>query len=79
MFPNTPAAEAKFQEGDVVTKFAGHEIHNPREVQEAVERSPLNTAEPVEVIRDGKPMTLSVTVKAMPENYGMEVKSPKST
>ncbi len=31
-----------------------------------------NTAEPVEVIRDGKPMTLSVTVKAMPENYGME-------
>ena len=38
VFPNTPAAEAKFQEGDVVTKFAGHEIHNPREVQEAVER-----------------------------------------
>lgn len=72
VFPNTPAAEAKFQEGDVVTKFAGHEIHGPREVQEAVEHSPLNTAEPVEVIRDGKPMTLSVTVKAMPEKFGME-------
>jgi serine protease Do len=72
VFPNTPAADAKFQEGDVVTKFAGHEIHSPHEVQDAVERSPLNTAEPVEVIRDGKPVTLSVTVKPMPKNYGME-------
>jgi serine protease Do len=72
VFPNTPAAEAKFEDGDIVTKFAGHEIHGPREVQEAVEHSPLNTAQPVEVIRDGKPVTLSVTVKAMPEKFGME-------
>ncbi len=49
---------------------------SPREVQEAVEHSPLNTAEPVEVIRDGKPVTLSVTVETMPENYGMEEHEP---
>ncbi|HTQ39018.1 MAG TPA: Do family serine endopeptidase [Pirellulales bacterium] len=72
VFPNTPAADAKFQEGDVITKYAGHDIHSPHEVQEAVERSPVNTAEPVEIIRDGKPMTLSVTVKSMPKDYGME-------
>jgi serine protease Do len=72
VFPNTPASEAKFQEGDVIVKYAGHEIHTPHEVQDWVERSPLNTAEPVDVIRDGKPVTLSVTVKPMPKNYGME-------
>jgi serine protease Do len=72
VFPNTPASEAKFQEGDVIVKYAGHKIHTPHEVQDWVERSPLNTAEPVDVIRDGKPVTLSVTVKPMPKNYGME-------
>jgi serine protease Do len=31
----------------------------------------------VEVIRDGKPVTLSVTVKPMPEHYGMEERGPE--
>ncbi|HZZ29395.1 MAG TPA: Do family serine endopeptidase [Pirellulales bacterium] len=77
VFPSTPAADAKLQEEDIITKFAGHEIHSPHEVQEWVERSPLNTPEPVEIIRDGKPMMLSVTVKPMPEKYGMEDREPE--
>jgi serine protease Do len=70
VYPNTPAANAKIQEGDVILKFNGKAVHTPRDIQELVERSPLNTAEPVEVLRDGKPMTLNVTVKALPDDFG---------
>src|SRR5262249_43057535 len=35
-------------------------------------RSSLNAATPVDIVRDGKHMTLDVTVKAMPNNFGRE-------
>jgi serine protease Do len=75
VFPNTPAADAKLKEDDVIVKFAGQTVHNSRELPELVEQAPLNTAEPMEVIRDGKPITLHVTVKQMPENYGQSDES----
>ncbi len=71
VYPDTPAAEAKLQDGDIITKFAGKAVHNPREVQELVERAPLDTAQPVEILRDGKTMTVNVTVKALPKNFGL--------
>src|SRR5262249_14616872 len=70
--PNTPASEAKLQDGDVITKFAGHETHSPHELQDWVERSPVNTSSAMDIVRDGKHMTLNVTVKAMPSNFGRE-------
>ena len=72
VFPNTPAAEAKLQDGDVITKFDGHKVHGPQEVPEWVERSPVGKSEPVDIIRDGKKLTLNVVVKAMPENFGLQ-------
>jgi serine protease Do len=72
VFPNTPAAEGKMQDGDVILKFAGHPVSGPGDLQEAVELSGVDKTQPVEVLRDGKKMTLNVTVKAMPEKYGMD-------
>jgi len=77
VFPNTPAAEAKMQDGDIITKFAGKEVHSPKDVQEMVERSPLNKSQEVEVVRDGKHVTLNLTVKAMPEKFGMTERDGK--
>jgi serine protease Do len=71
VMPNTPAAEAKMKDGDIITKFAGKEVHSPKDVQEMVERAPLNKSQPVEVVRDGKHVTLNVTVKSLPEKFGM--------
>jgi serine protease Do len=73
VYPNTPAAEAKMQDGDVIVKFAGQEVHSPRDVQELVERAPMNKAQPVEVIREGKAMTLNVVVKSLPEEFGAKL------
>jgi serine protease Do len=75
VFPNTPAADAKLKEDDVITKFGGQTVHNSRELPEFVEQAPLNSSQPLEVIRDGKPITLSVTVKPMPESYGQNDES----
>jgi serine protease Do len=78
VFPNTPAAEAKLQAGDVITRFDGHQIHGPQEVTEWVERSTVGKSEPVDIIRDGKKLTLNVVVKAMPENYGLQKEEEES-
>jgi serine protease Do len=70
VYPNTPASEAKMQDGDVILKFAGQEVHSPRDVQELVERAPMNKTQPVEVVRDGKAMTLNIVIQSLPEDFG---------
>jgi serine protease Do len=70
VFPKTPAAEAGFEEGDIITKFAGQKVKERGELQSIVERTALNTAQEVEVLRDGKTVTLHVTPRAMPKEFG---------
>jgi len=70
VFPNTPASEAGFKEGDIITDFEGRKVHNPRELQELVERVPLDTKHPVGVLRDGKHETLQVVAKSLPKQFG---------
>ncbi|HUY31795.1 MAG TPA: Do family serine endopeptidase [Pirellulales bacterium] len=64
--PNTPAAEAGFQEGDVITEYAGKAVHTPGDLQETVERTPIDSRQEVKVLRDGKPIRLQVVVKPLP-------------
>jgi serine protease Do len=71
VFPGSPAKEAGMQSGDIIRKFAGTDVTNPRQLQELVERTTLGSKNAVEVLRDGKPMTLSIVSKAMPGNFGV--------
>ena len=71
VLPNTPAAAAGLHEGDVIVGFAGQPVKGPRSLQDVVERSPLDKKQPLKILRDGKPETLSVAVAAMPREYGV--------
>jgi len=64
---DTPAARAGVKDGDVIVAFDGQAVHNPRELQAVVERSPIDKALPMTVVRDGKQMNLSVKLEVLPE------------
>jgi len=68
--PNTPAAEAGLKEGDVIVDYNGVKVHNPRELQEVVERSVLNTKQKAGILRDGKPMVIEVSARPLPKDFG---------
>ena len=68
--PNTPAADAGLKEGDVIVDYNGVKVSSPRELQEVVERSVLNTKQKANIIRDGKPMTIEVSARALPKDFG---------
>ena len=67
VLPNTPAARAGLKEGDVITEFAGKKVHGPRDLVEAVERTPIDSKQELKLLRDGKPIELQVVVKQFPK------------
>jgi serine protease Do len=71
VMPDSPAAAAKLETGDLVMKFNGREIHGPRDLQGVVERLQVGSSYPMVIVRDGKEMTVNVTVKEMPNDYSV--------
>jgi len=67
--PDSPAKQAGLQEGDVVVSFDGRRITTTSDLQELVERSPADSSHELKIIREGKPSTISVLVKSMPEDF----------
>ncbi len=65
----TPAEKAGFRAGDVILAFAGQAVGDPRQLQAVVERSPAGSKQRVDVMRSGKPLTLQVVVKPLPDDF----------
>jgi serine protease Do len=66
--PGSPAAEAGVQELDVITAFDDQPVAGTRALQEIVERSAIGKPHKLTVFRDGKQLTLSVSVKPLPSD-----------
>ena len=71
VFSNTPATEAGLKPGDVILEFAGKPVANPQELTMAVDRAAAGQRQPLTVMREGKRVTLEVTVREQPANYGL--------
>jgi serine protease Do len=69
--PDSPAAAANLEPGDLILKFNGKEIHGPRDLQGVVERLKVGSKSPMQIVRDGKNMTIDVTAQEMPKNYSL--------
>ncbi|HEU5351530.1 MAG TPA: trypsin-like peptidase domain-containing protein [Terracidiphilus sp.] len=60
--PDSPASRAGLKSGDVLREIDGHKIVNGSALQVAVTSLPPGTHIKLGIIRNGKPITLSVTV-----------------
>jgi S1-C subfamily serine protease len=66
VMPDSPAALAGFKEGDVILTVGGEPVDTAAQVQQAVEASAIGEVLPVEVIREGKIVSLAVRPGAYP-------------
>src|SRR5205823_13231426 len=69
VIPGSPAADAHLQKGDVIRKFNGREVKNFQELRSLVAQVELNKKIDVEVVRDGKPLTVSTELREQPPDY----------
>jgi Do/DeqQ family serine protease len=63
---DTPAGRAGVKEGDVIVQFGERKIHNFDDLETAVSVTRPGATIPVEVVRDGKPVRVSITVVQRP-------------
>ncbi len=66
--PDSPAAKAGVQPGDVITTFDGKEVADMRHLPRMVAETPIDRAVPMVVWRDKKDMRLNVKIGEMKES-----------
>jgi len=68
--PDSPAAKAGLQTGDVITEIDGQKVSDAGELQVVVGQKQPGTKVTLNVLRDGKTMTVPVTLEAMGNKPG---------
>jgi serine protease Do len=64
----SPAAQAGLKPGDVIMEFDGERVTRVDRLPSAVARTPVGREVAVAIIRDGRPMKLTVKVGEQPES-----------
>ncbi|RMG37710.1 MAG: DegQ family serine endoprotease [Gammaproteobacteria bacterium] len=77
VMPNTPAEAAGLQPGDIIVRFNGKHIDRSSELPPLVGASPVDQDAELEVIRDGKHMTLEVRIAQLPEDAMVSQPAPQ--
>lgn len=64
--PGTPAAKAGLQQGDVIVSIGGKEVNPDETVSYLIANTPVRSRIPVVVIRNGRRITIPVTIEQRP-------------
>ena len=67
--PDSPAANAKLQEGDVILELNGRKVATTQMLQAVVERLEIDKTYKALIVRDGAKLEVPITVREMPENF----------
>jgi serine protease Do len=73
--PDSPGAKAGLKVGDVITKIDGHDVNDAGQLQVEVSQLRPGTTANLEVLRDGKSMTLPITVQELGNKHSDETAS----
>src|SRR5215471_6203393 len=65
----SPAEEAGLQPGDLIRKFDGREVKNFRALRTLVAEAPLDKQVELQILRNGKPVTVKTQIKEQPVDY----------
>ncbi len=65
--PHSPAAAAGFKAGDVITAYNGHAISSNADLPRLVAATPIGQSASIQVLRDGKPLTLTARIAELSE------------
>jgi serine protease Do len=71
VLPDSPAAQAGFEVGDIITRFNGEEISFSSDLPPIVGSSDIGEETPVQILRQGRKKTLTVTIAELPEQAAM--------
>jgi serine protease Do len=66
--PGGPAADAGLRPGDIVLKFGGQDVADSRALTRMVGESQVGARTPIEIIRDGRRMTVTATIQRLEED-----------
>jgi len=66
VLPESPALKADLKAGDVIVAYDGHTISKAGELPRLVAGTPIGQSATVQVLRDGKPLTVTVQIAQMP-------------
>lgn len=77
VLPDSPAAKANLQAGDVILTFNGKEIANSSALPPMVGASPIDKVAKVEILRQGDKQTVDVLIGELPEEDELQKASAK--
>ncbi len=77
VIPGSPAAEAQLKPGDVIKKFDGHDVKSFPALRSMVSQVELNKKVELEVVRNGKPLTVATEIKEQPVNFQTARANPR--
>lgn len=68
VLPDSPAASASFEVGDIIVTYDGTEVTHSSDLPPLVGSTPVGTEVDVGIIRNGEAETLKVKIEALPED-----------
>jgi len=69
---NSPAEKAGIKQGDVILKYNGRKLEDVNDLRNTVALTTPNTKVDLQIVRDGKPEDITVSIGEQPANFGKQ-------